>query len=106
MKHNDGYVRTNFVDIPNPEIDTNSMRICGTIRNNAASHSWLDYAFIDYAFVRMSYITFELCMETLEQLMIITLRDGEEVNEIYRGEDAQRRFDAFYLENYGKWRRL
>jgi len=32
--------------------------------------------------------------------MIITLRDGEEVNEIHRGEDAQQRFDDIDNVNF------
>ena len=99
VRRGDTYVRTNFAKISNPELDTENMRIRGTIRNHAASHSWFMYAFVDDAFVRTDYITFETCRDTLEPLYIITLYHGEEVNQVYRGEEAEQWFDRLFFDD-------
>jgi len=103
VRRGDTYARTNFTDIPNPELDMENMRVRGTIRNHGASHSWFIYAFADGTFKRTDEITFETCTETFEFMHIITLRDGEEVNEIHRGEVAQRLFDTKFLEGNEFW---
>jgi len=103
LNRGDTYIVTNFYEIPFPAISCTREKILGGVRNWAASHSSFLYMFIAGEFIMTDSFIREVCRYTHELMYIITLCDGQEVNEVYfYPENQVKIFELFYAED-SKW---
>ena len=65
LSRGDSYVRSNFAEISNPQIDMENRLIRGSNRGSAGSHSFSIYEFIDGYFVWTNELVRDVCTEML-----------------------------------------
>lgn len=68
-----------FLDIPNPEIDTEEQVVRGSSRGSETTHYYSKYAFIDGEFVEIEEVKSEFTSDNKEILETYNFVDGERV---------------------------
>ena len=60
LSSNDTFIlNESFSNIPNPSLDVTNNKVLGTMRNWAASHSWMMYSYINGEFIKTDRLTEE-----------------------------------------------
>ena len=110
LSRGDSYIESNFEDIPFPALANTNDRIMGGIRSWAAGHYSFLYAFIDGKLVMTDSLIREACRDTFEWRYVVTLRDGQEVNETYwYANDQEKIYMLFYSDESpwaGEWQSI
>lgn len=103
LHRGDSFIESNFDGIPSPVVDSRNKKIGGTIRNWAVSHNMYIYTFVDGCYVVTDSFTIELCLDTDELKYIVTLRDGNKVNEVYWDATDRMQIEALFYDEDSSW---
>jgi hypothetical protein len=107
LYRNGRYVNANFDGIPEPHLDAQNQRILGIVQIECSAMGYSVYLFENDELVETDHFArffcgdgeWEVCRGVVEVVYVIAMRNGVEVNEIYREhDDADLIQELFYSE--------